>query len=62
MCTIMENIVWSENVDKNSIPKVGGKGANLGEMANAGLPVPESFIITANAFWKFVKETCFQQS
>ncbi len=53
----MENIVWSENVDKNSIPKVGGKGANLGEMANAGLPVPESFIITANAFWKFVKET-----
>jgi pyruvate,water dikinase len=53
----MENIVWSENVDKNSIPMVGGKGANLGEMANAGLPVPESFIITADAFWKFIKET-----
>ena len=53
----MENIVWSDNVDKNSIPKVGGKGANLGEMSKADLPVPESFIVTADAFWKFVKET-----
>lgn len=53
----MENIVWSDNVDKSSIPKVGGKGANLGEMSKADLPVPESFIVTADAFWKFVKET-----
>lgn len=53
----MENIVWSDTVDKSSIPKVGGKGANLGEMSKADLPVPESFIVTADAFWKFVKET-----
>jgi pyruvate,water dikinase len=53
----MENIVWSENVDKSSIPMVGGKGANLGEMAKVNLPVPEAFIITADSFWKFVKET-----
>ncbi len=53
----MDNIVWSDNVDKTSIPQVGGKGANLGEMSKADLPVPESFIVTADAFWKFIKET-----
>ncbi|MCK4830447.1 phosphoenolpyruvate synthase, partial [bacterium] len=52
----MENIVWSDKVDKGDIPKVGGKGANLGEMSKHDLPVPEAFIVTADAFWYFVKE------
>src|SRR5690606_19749041 len=28
----------------------GGKGANLGEMARAGLPVPGGFVVTTAAF------------
>uniref|UniRef100_UPI00242B2016 PEP/pyruvate-binding domain-containing protein n=1 Tax=Gordonia paraffinivorans TaxID=175628 RepID=UPI00242B2016 len=29
---------------------VGGKGANLGELTKAGLPVPDGFVLTADAF------------
>jgi pyruvate,water dikinase len=32
----------------------GGKGANLGEMIRAGLPVPPGFVITAAAFRAFL--------
>src|SRR6185503_20811573 len=28
----------------------GGKGANLGELARAGLPVPDGFVITTDAY------------
>ena len=31
-------------------PAVGGKGANLGEMANAGFPVPAGFVVRAEAY------------
>ena len=31
-------------------PTVGGKGANLGEMANAGFPVPPGFVVRAEAY------------
>jgi len=31
-------------------PLVGGKGANLGEMTAAGLPVPPGFVVTADAY------------
>lgn len=29
---------------------VGGKGANLGELASAGLPIPPGFVVTADAY------------
>ena len=32
----------------------GGKGANLGELARAGLPVPPGFVITTSAYDAFV--------
>ena len=35
----MKTIVWADEVNKGSIPQVGGKGANLGEMMGVGLPV-----------------------
>jgi phosphoenolpyruvate synthase/pyruvate phosphate dikinase len=39
------------------LPLVGGKGANLGEMAHAGFPVPSGFCLTTVAFQKFIA-TC----
>ena len=33
---------------------VGGKGANLGEMTGAGLPVPPGFVVTAQAYRLFI--------
>lgn len=45
-----------QDVDRNDIPLVGGKGANLGEMIKAGFPVPPGFIITTRAYSDFMNE------
>ena len=52
-----ELIIWFEHINKNDIPIVGGKNANLGEMLNAGIPVPPGFAVTAYAYKKFIEET-----
>lgn len=51
-----EFVVPLEKIDKNDTPFVGGKGANLGEMIEAGFPVPTGFCITAHAYETFLKE------
>ncbi|HRS23071.1 MAG TPA: PEP/pyruvate-binding domain-containing protein, partial [Candidatus Woesebacteria bacterium] len=38
-------ILWFNEVDKEDIPLVGGKGANLGEMTKIGAAVPDGFIV-----------------
>ncbi len=43
-------------IDKEDIPLVGGKGANLGEMAGAGFPIPPGFCVTAAAYRKLITE------
>ena len=52
-----KNIVWFKEVGKGDVALVGGKGANLGELFRAGLPVPPGFIVTAQAYFNFLKET-----
>lgn len=49
-------IVWFSDVDKHDIGIVGGKGANLGEMLQAGFPVPFGFVITAQAYFHVIEE------
>jgi len=39
------------------VPFAGGKGANLGELTDAGLPVPPGFVVGAAAYAAFVDET-----
>lgn len=43
-------IAWFEELSRDSIENAGGKGANLGEMTRAGLPVPPGFVVTTDAF------------
>jgi len=50
-------ILWFEDLRKEDIPLVGGKNANLGEMLEAGIPVPPGFAITAYAYNKFITKT-----
>jgi pyruvate,water dikinase len=50
-------IAWFNEVSKEDIPIVGGKGANLGEMTSAGIPVPPGFIVTADAYFDFLKKS-----
>jgi len=47
-------VVWFHDVDKEDGAIVGGKGANLGEMTRAGFPVPQGFIVTAQAYYQFL--------
>jgi pyruvate,water dikinase len=56
-----KNVVWFETVDKNDIGLVGGKGANLGEMLTAGFPIPYGFVVTANAYFNFIKHNNLAQ-
>ncbi|MFZ2025036.1 MAG: phosphoenolpyruvate synthase [Microgenomates group bacterium] len=49
-------VVWFRDVGRDDIPLVGGKGANLGEMTKAGFPVPNGFIVTADAYYQFLDE------
>ena len=39
----------------------GGKGASLGEMTRAGIPVPPGFVVLAQAFDRFLEETDLTQ-
>ena len=53
----MTYVLRFDEVGKDNIPQVGGKGANLGEMVGAGLPVPPGFCITAQAYQDFLTES-----
>ena len=44
-----------EAIDSGSIPIVGGKGALLGELTRAGLPVPRAFIVSTPAYRRHVE-------
>lgn len=44
-----------EEVRLGDAASVGGKGANLGEMTSAGLPIPPGFVITAAAYIEAVE-------
>ncbi len=49
-------VKWFSELNKDSGPYAGGKGANLGEMYNAKIPVPPGFVITAQAYDYFIEE------
>jgi pyruvate, water dikinase len=54
---VKPTVVWLEDVRIEDVPSVGGKGASLGEMINAEIPVPRGFAVTAQAFRRFLDET-----
>ena len=51
-----KRLVWFDEVDKNDLLLVGGKGANLGELTKAGIPVPPGFIVTTRSYFDFLEE------
>jgi len=57
-----KNILWFKDIDKKDIPYVGGKGANLGEMASfLGDVVPNGFVVTSKAYFYFIKHNKLNQ-
>jgi len=41
---------------KNNADIAGGKGASLGEMMQAGIPVPPGYVVLADTFDYFISE------
>lgn len=48
------SIYCFDELDKNTLSLVGGKGANLGELVRADFPVPAGFCISVDAYKKAV--------
>src|SRR3989338_49767 len=46
-----------KEISKKDAATAGGKGASLGEMTGAGIPVPGGFVVLAPAFERFLEET-----
>ena len=44
-------------LSKNDAHLAGGKGASLGEMSQAGIPVPPGFVVLSESFEYFIHET-----
>ena len=43
-------------LNKSDVNVAGGKGASLGEMTQAGIPVPPGFVVLVDAFEKYLSE------
>lgn len=52
--TPMTVVLPFDTITAVDLPRVGGKGANLGEMTAAGFPVPDGFCVTTDAFAQFM--------
>ena len=50
-------VVKFEDLNKSDIGIAGGKGANLGELTQAGIPVPPGFVVTAETYEKFMEDS-----
>ena len=53
----MDYILNFKNLNKSSLPQVGGKNASLGELISAGLRVPPGFAVTTESYLRFITDT-----
>ncbi|MFC4987256.1 phosphoenolpyruvate synthase [Saliphagus infecundisoli] len=49
-------VLWLDEIGADDLPRVGGKGASLGELTGADLPVPPGFVVTADSYRAFIEE------
>ena len=57
MTSDSQHIVWFADVGRDAVPLVGGKGANLGELTQAEIPVPPGFVVTTRAYREFINHS-----
>jgi pyruvate,water dikinase len=56
----MPYTVSLRSLNAKDLLAAGGKGANLGELVNAGFPVPPGFVLTTKAYQYFVQKNGLQ--
>lgn len=57
----MDYVLNFKNVDRASLPVVGGKNASLGEMIKTGIRVPPGFAVTTQSYQSFITATGIQE-
>ncbi|MFC4449182.1 phosphoenolpyruvate synthase [Halorussus aquaticus] len=50
-------VLWLDEITADDLELVGGKGASLGELTGAGLPVPSGFVVSAGTYRSFIEDT-----
>jgi len=50
-------VKWFSELNNNDVPIAGGKGASLGEMFSNKFPVPPGYVITAQAYDYYLKNS-----
>ncbi|AKH44226.1 pyruvate,water dikinase [Altererythrobacter atlanticus] len=55
MSSANEAVAWFRDVGIADRPTVGGKGGSLGELTQAGIPVPPGFVVTTHGFELFLQ-------
>ncbi len=58
----MQYIISLDQLNRTDLPTAGGKGANLGAMIQAGLPVPPGFCVTTAAYNAFVRANRLEEA
>ncbi len=53
----MQYLKQFQELNTHDVHLAGGKGASLGEMTQAGIPVPPGFVVLRGAFDRFLEET-----
>jgi len=53
---------WLDAVGDDDLATAGGKGASLGELVGAGLPVPPGFVVTADSYRRFIEASGIAES
>jgi pyruvate, water dikinase len=53
----MKYCYWFKELNHSNLSIAGGKGANLGELTQIGMPVPNGFVISSNAYFKFLDKS-----
>lgn len=51
-----KHIIFFKHLRKKDVSLVGGKTSSLGELVSIGMPVPDGFAITAQAYKYFIKK------
>ncbi len=51
----MKFVKWFKELGKEDVGIAGGKGANLGELTQAKIPVPQGFVVLSSAYFEFLE-------
>ena len=60
MISTSKSVVWFREVGREDLGLVGGKGANLGELTRASIPVPPGFVVTADTYFHFIAQNSLE--